>query len=198
MEVKEMKNNKLITILTFLVLSIGLIAAAPMAKSDKVSLKIDNESDDYVTLRLTGPHFYFLSVRPNSSAVFTIERGDYEQRFYSCRIFTNTTLDLTKKNTIVVPPCGEKAFRGKGGSKIDGGALIKLVKVTFENETERNLVLILRGPSEYVFFIRSGDEASYTIAKGTYEATQWGCKLIKNFNFYPYANKEKELTCPKP
>lgn len=194
-----MKNYKLITILTFVVLSIGLVAAAPMAKSDMVSLKIDNQSNDYVTLRLTGPQFYFLSVRPNSSAFFTIKRGDYEQRFYSCRIFTNTTLDLTKKNSIVVPPCGEKAFKtGKGGSSIDGGALIKLVKVTFENESDRNLVLILRGPSEYVFFIRSGDEASYTIAKGDYKATQWGCKLFKNFNFYPYANKEKELTCPKP
>jgi hypothetical protein len=192
-----MNNHKLIMIISFVLISVGLIAAVPMAKSDLVSLMIDNQSDDYVTLRLTGPQFYFLSVKPNTSATFTILRGDYVQKFYSCRIFTNTSLDLTKKNTIVVPRCGDKAFKvDKGGSKIDGGSLIKLVKVTFENPTDVNLVLILRGPSEYVFFIRSGEERSYTIAKGTYEATQWGCKYIKNFNFYPYANKEKALSCP--
>jgi hypothetical protein len=112
-------------------------------------------------------------------------------------MFTTTTLDLTKKNEIVVPPCGEKAFKvDKGSRKIDAGELIKLVKVTFENPTDYNMVLILRGPSEYVFFIRSGDEASYTIRKGTYEATQWGCYKTKNFNFYSHANKHKELTCP--
>jgi hypothetical protein len=192
-----MKNQKWIVVLSFVLISIVLIAAAPLAKSELVSLIIENQSDDYVTFRLQGPQFYFLTVKPKSSATFTIKRGDYEQRFYSCGTFTTTTLDLTKKNEIVVPPCGEKAFKvGKGSSKIDAGELIKLVKVTFENPTDYNMVLILRGPNEYVFFIRSGDEVSYTISKGTYEATQWGCYSIKNFNFYSHANKHKELTCP--
>ena len=192
-----MKNHKLIKIISFVLISVVFIAAAPMVKSELVSLTIENQSDDYVTFRLQGPQFYFLMVKPDTSATFTVKRGDYVQRFYSCRTFVNTSLNLTKKNTIVVPPCGEKAFKvDKGASKIDGGNLIKLVKVTFENPTDVNLVLILRGPSEYVFFIRSGEEVSYTIAKGTYEATQWGCRYIKNFNFYPFANKEKELTCP--
>ncbi len=191
-----MKYRKITIIILFVLISVVLVAATPMAQSELVSLKIENKSNDYVTFRLEGPQFYFLTVMPNSSATYTIKRGDYVQRFYSCRTFTNTTFDLTKKTEIVVPPCGEKAFKvDKGKSKIDAGDLIKLVKVTFENPTDYNLILILRGPGEYVFYIRSGEEVSYTIGKGTYEATQWGCTYVKNFNFYSHANKHKELSC---
>jgi len=192
-----MKKQILKPIIGLILISIVLIAAAPMAKSDLVSLTIDNQSNELVTFRLEGPQFYYLTVKADTKATFTIVRGDYEQKFYSCKIFTTTTLDLTKKNEIVVPPCGEKAFKvDKGASKIDGGNLIKLIKVTFENPTNHNLVLILRGPSEYVFFIRSDQEASYTISKGTYDATQWGCAAVKTFTFYPFANRVKELSCP--
>jgi len=193
-----MKLRRILIILSMTLISLVLIAAVPMAKSELVSLMIDNQSDDYVTFKIQGPMFYFLTVKPNSSATFTILRGEYSQKFYSCGTFVETSLDLTKKQFIYVPPCGSKAFKTDkvSGNKVDAGQLIKLVKVTFENTTDSNLTLILRGPAEYVFFIRTGDEVSYTIAKGTYEVTQWGCKYIKNFNFYPYANKEKELTCP--
>ena len=192
-----MNTVKITTIATMLLISIVLIAAAPMAKSDLVSLTIDNQSSDLVTLRLQGPQFYYLTVKPETKATYTIVRGEYVQKFYSCQTFKETNLDLTKKNEIVVPPCGEKAFKvAKGTSKIDGSEFVKLIKVTFENPTDHNLILILRGPSEYVFFIRSDQEASYTISKGTYEATQWGCALVKNFTFYPFANRVKELSCP--
>lgn len=192
-----MNKVKIKSIVTVLLISVVLIAAVPMAKSDLVSLTIDNQSNDLVTLQLRGPQFYYLTVKPGTKATFTIFRGEYEQKFYSCQTFTETTLDLTKKNEIVVPPCGEKAFKvAKTAGKIDGAEFVKLIKVTFENPTDHNLILILRGPSEYVFFIRSGQEASYTISKGTYDATQWGCYVVKNFTFYPFANRVKELSCP--
>jgi hypothetical protein len=192
-----MKNNKLITIILLIIISVVLIAAAPRAKSDLVSLRIENQSDDYATLRLQGPRFYYLSVPPDTTITFTIMRGDYDQKFYSCQTFVDTTLDLTKKNEIVVPPCGEKAYTvDKGLKGLDAGNLIKLVKVTFENPTQYNLVLILRGPAEHVFFLRADEEASYTIAKGTYEATQWGCPSVKNFDLLTFANRVKELSCP--
>lgn len=196
-EVQTMINQKLLTIFLLILISVVMIAAAPMARSELVSLVIENQSDDYVTLRLQGPQFYFLMVKPNTSSTFTIMRGEYEQKFYNCGAFSTTTFDLTKKNVIVVPPCGEKAFKvSKSPSKIDAGELIKLVKVTFENPTDHNLVIILRGPSEYVFFIRSDGEKSYTISKGEYEVTQWGCPQVKHFTFFSWANRVKELSCP--
>ncbi len=194
-----MDKRKLFTILIVVLISLVVMAAAPAAQSELVSLTIDNKSDDYVTFRLEGTAFYYLMVKANTTTTFTIKRGDYTQKFYSCGAYVETDLDLTKKQSIYVPPCGEKAFAvdKRSNNKVDGGQLIKLVKVTFENDTSHNLVLYLAGTSEYVFFIRSGEEVSYTISKTEYyEATQWGCPTVKHFNYYPYANKETTLTCP--
>lgn len=195
-----MNKSTLLKIVSFVLVSVILIAAAPQTQSDLVSLTIENRSNDYVTYQLQGTQhqFYYLTVKPYSNGNFTILRGSYTQKFYSCGAFVNTNLDLTKKQAIVVPPCGEKAYKVDKLShlKVDGGQLIKLVKVTFTNETKVNLTLILSGTSNYVFFIKAGEEVSYTIAKGDYKIQQWGCTYFKDFNFYPYANKEKELTCP--
>ena len=191
-----MNKRKLFTILLVLLVSLVVMAAAPAAQSELVSLTISNKSDDYVTFRLDGPAFYYLMVKADTTTTFTIKRGDYTQKFYSCGHFVNTTLDLTKKQSIYVPPCGENAFTVDKSNKVDGGKLLKLVKVNIENSTDHNLILVLRGPSEYAFFIRSGDEVSYTITKGDYKVTQWGCPYVKNFNYYAFANKETTLTCP--
>ena len=195
-----MDKRKLFMIISLVMISVVIMAAAPLAKSDLVSLIIQNQSDDYVTYKLQGPMFYFLTVKPQTTSTFTVLRGDYTKRFYSCGHFVETTLDLNKKQEIVVPPCGEKAFKTNATTrtKVDAGRLIKLVKVTFENTSDVNMVLIMKGPSEYVFFIYAGDKVSYTITRGPYEVTQLGCQKTKNFTFYSYANKEKELICPSP
>jgi hypothetical protein len=193
-----MNKRKILTIVALLLVSVVLVAAVPMAQSELVSLAIDNQTHDYVTFRLEGPQFYYLMVQPYTSATFTIRRGDYTiQKFYSCGTFVNTTIDFTKKQTIIVPKCGDKAYNTpmEFNPYIDAGKLIKLVKVTFENPYDYTLLLILKGPAEYVFTIEGGNSESYTIAQGDYEVTQYGCAYLKNFNFYPYANKVKELSC---
>lgn len=194
-----MNIRKLFTIIALVIVSVVLIAAVPLAESDLVSLVIENDSHDYVTLRLEGPQFYYLMVPPYSTSTFTIHRGDYTyQKFYACSSFVNTTIDFTKKQTIVVPKCGDKAYNTPKelNPNIDGGKLIKLVKVTFENPYNYNLLLILTGPAEHVFLIEAGNSEDYTIAQGTYQVTQYGCSYLKTFDFYPYANKVKELSCP--
>lgn len=193
-----MDKRKLFTILFVLLISLVLMAAAPAAQSELVSLTISNKTNDYVTFKLQGTAFYYLMVKPDTTTTYTIKRGEYTQKFYSCGHFVDTNLDLTKKQSIYVPPCGEKAFAvdKSSSNKVDGGQLLKLVKVNFENDTNYNLVLVLQGPSEYVFFVRSGDEVSYTITKGDYKATQYGCPTVKNFTYYSFAHKETTLTCP--
>ena len=185
-----MNKRKLFTIIAIAMVSVVLIAAVPLADSDLVSLVIDNESNDYVTIRLEGPQFYYLMVPPYTKATFTIERGDYtSQKFYSCSTFVNTTIDFNKKQTIIVPKCGDKAYNTpkEVNPNIDGGKLIKLVKVTFENPYNYDLLLILKGPAEHVFYIEAGNSEDYTIAQGTYQVTQYGCSYLKTFDFYPYA-----------
>lgn len=193
-----MKKSKIITIIVLALVSTLLIAAAPVA-TDLVSLEIENNSKDYVTYKLDGPAYYYLMVPPYTTTTYTIVRGDYsEQLFYSCGNFVNTNIDFTKKQTIVVPVCGEKAFNTPEdlNPAIDAGRILKLVKVTFENPYSYDLLLILTGPATHVFTIEAGNSESYTIIQGDYEITQYGCTYMKYWNFYPYANKVKELSCP--
>jgi len=194
-----MNKRKLLTIIALALVSAVLIAAVPMGESDLVGLKVENNTSDYVTFQLNGPRFYYLMVPPYTTTTFTIERGDYtSQKFYSCSTFVNTTIDFTKKVTIIVPKCGEKAYNTPKelNPNIDGGKLVKIVKVTFENPYDYDLLVILKGPAEHVFLIEAGNSEDYTIAQGTYQVTQYGCSYLKTFDFYPYANKIKELSCP--
>lgn len=193
-----MKKNKILTIVVIVLLSLMLVAASS-GEADLVSLMIQNDSKDYATLTLNGPQWYYLMVAPDTTTTYTIERGDYpEQTFYSCGDFVNTSIDFTKKQEIIVPKCGTQAFNTPEALNpaIDAGKLSKLVKVTFENPYDFNLLLILSGPSEYVLTIDARNSEDYTIVKGDYKITQYGCAETKVWNYYPFANKVKELSCP--
>ena len=187
--------SKYKTITFFIILSLLsslLISAAP---ADLVRLTIQNKSNDLVTLRMEGPQFYYLTVRAGETRVFTPQRGEYSAKLYTCGLFVNQELDLSTSQTIVVPACGTKAFTSDNTGAIDAGQLIKIVRVHFTNKTDKNLVLILRGPGEYVFYIRKGETKTYTIPKGDYKAQQYGCPTVKEFNYYASAHLETNLIC---
>jgi len=188
------KTLKVFLILSLL--SIFLIAAAP-ADTDLVRLTITNNSNDLVTLRLEGPSFYYLTVGAGETRVFTPQRGEFSARLYSCGVFVTETMDLTRQQKIVVPACGTKGSATNNAGTIDASKLVKIVRVHFTNESDRNLVVILRGPGVFVFFVRSGETKTYTIPKGEYEVQQYGCSGIKEFDYFAYAHKEKDLSCPK-
>jgi hypothetical protein len=188
------KTLKVVLILSLL--SIFLIAASP-ADTDLVRLTITNNSNDLVTLRMEGPSFYYLTVRSGETRIFTPKRGEYSARLYSCGVFVNKTMDLTVHQKILVPACGTKATTGDSSGTIDAGKLIKIVRVHFTNKSDKNLVIILRGPGEFVFFIRSGETKTYTIPKGDYDVQQYGCPVFKEFSYYAWAHNETDLICEK-
>lgn len=188
-----MSKHKTITFFIILsLLSALLISASP---ADLVRLTIQNKSNDLVTLRMEGTQFYYLTVRPGETRVFTPQRGEYSAKLYTCGLFVNKELDLSTSQTIVVPACGTKAFTSDNTGAIDAGQLIKIVRVHFTNKTDKNLVLILRGPGEYVFYIRKGETKTYTIPKGDYKAEQYGCPKVKEFNYFASAHLETNLIC---
>ena len=192
-----MKNHKIWVIVVLVLTSVLLTAAAPMAQ-DVVPLTIENNTNDYVTLRLDGPQYYYLYIQPGETRVYTIQRGVYESTFYQCGVFTEDSMDLTKKLTIIVPACGTKAFYGpEQANVIDAAKMIKLVRVYFENKTNHNLVVILTGPTTHVFFIWEGDTLEFTIPKGMYTAEQYGCPSYKTWQYQAVVNKYYELACPQ-
>jgi len=195
-------RKKLNTILFLLILaSTLLISAAPgPQQSDSAAtllarLTITNNTNDYVTMQLNGPASYYLYVKPGETKIYTLQRGEYSNKFYSCGVFISTTLDMTKHQKMVVPICGTHATTNPTGV-IDAGMVLRLVKVTLKNTTDHNIVIILNGPSTYVFSLHDDEERLYTIPKGEYTYKIYGCGYIREGNFYAHANKYKELTCP--
>jgi hypothetical protein len=149
-------------------------------------------------LRLYGnDQFYYFLLKPGETKYYTPVRGEYRVTFFSCGLYVNQKLDLTKQYKLVVPPCGTVAYNGKAPAKVlDGGKIIKLVKVTFENQTDRYMKVILTGPATYVFSFDKDQEKTYSISKGEYNYTVYGCGGSFTGSFYAQADKVKEFKCP--
>ena len=77
--------------------------------------------------------------------------------FYSCGQYVNKTLDLTKHTKMVVPSCGTRAYNAKKApaNVVDGGEILKLVKVELVNGTDKYMKVILTGrPGIQSLFLR--------------------------------------------
>ncbi len=200
-----MKTLKMYKFISFLILASMLLAAILVpqqiahAQSDLVGFTFTNNSKSLASLRLYGDGlFYYFLVHPGQTRYFTPERGVYDVSFFSCGLYVNKEFDLTKQTKLVVPACGTLAHQNKKtpAGVIDGGQVIKLVKVTFENETERYMKVILQGPATYVFTFNKDQDKTYTISKGDYTYTVYGCGGSFTGNLYAHHGKVKEFTCP--
>ena len=200
-----MKTLKLYKLISFLILASMLLAAflvpqqIAQAKSELVGFTFTNDSDKLASLRLYGNgEFYYFLLFPGESKYYTPVRGEYDVTFFSCGLYVNKELDLTKQTKLVVPACGTLAHHNKKtpAGVIDGGQVIKLVKVTFENETNGYMKVILQGPATYVFTFNKGESKTYTISKGEYEYKVYGCGGSFTKNFYAHHNKVMDFKCP--
>jgi hypothetical protein len=191
-------------IVSFLILASMMLAAfvvpqqVVQAAQDLVGFTFSNQSDKIASLRLYGnDQFYYFFLKPGETKYYTPVRGEYKMSFFSCGQYVNKPLDLTKQYKLVVPPCGTVAYNGKAPAKvIDGGKILKLVKVTFVNDTERYMKVIMTGPATYVFSFNKDEEKTYTISKGEYDYTVYGCGGSFKGTFYAQADKVKEFKCP--
>ena len=199
-----MIENKLYKLVAFVMFTSIMLAAflvpqqAVQAKSELVGFTFTNNSDRLASLRLYGNgQFYYFLLFPGESKYYTPVRGEYDMSFFSCGQYVNKEIDLTKKTTLVVPPCGTVAHNGKPpAGVIDGGKVLKLVKVTLENETDNYMKVILEGPATYVFTFSKDQEKTYTISKGDYTYMLYGCGGSFSGDFYAYHNKVMTFKCP--
>ena len=96
-----------------------------------------------------------------------------------------------------MPERGTVARNGKAPADlIDGGKIIKLVRVDFVNTTEAYMIVILTGPQTYVFTFDKDQEKTYTISKGDYNYTVYGCGGTFYGSFYAHHGKEFQFKCP--
>jgi len=88
-------NKKLLFALVFvLIASLLIISSIAIARSGLAQLEIINKTDQPVSISLTAGHtFYYLTVPPATTKLFTVERKTYARTTWSCGKSEGGTVD---------------------------------------------------------------------------------------------------------
>lgn len=187
-------SRKLVLVLVLGLLSLLLLTAAT---SDLARFTLANNSDKPVYVWLQNEsNFYYLETAAGKTVVWTPVKGEYAYRLAACGTTITGSLDLTKPQRYVVPVCGSKAGAHAKDTEVDVARLIKLVRVTFHNDTGTRLLLVFHGRDGYVFTIQKGEIGVYTIPRGDYTYTAYACGTVFPGSFSATAHAEKSVKCP--
>jgi hypothetical protein len=148
---------------------------------------------------LSGPAYYYLTISPESTEVFTTKRGEYESSYFACGITVQETLDLTSNLRLIQPVCGSGDVPAAvEANTVDLGQVSRIVKVSFENKTNGTITLVLSGPATYVLTLAKDEKQDYTIRKGDYDVTlyAYGCGSVTTTTFTASARAKKTFKCP--
>lgn len=199
-------KNRLLRLILFLgvVVALVTIAAAPspfrgivLAKSELVRLTVENRSSGSLYVWLTGPAVYYFEVKADETELFAVPRGEYSYRFRACGDTVSGTLDLNIQRKLVMPVCGGRATsETNAAGTVDISEQIKIVEVSFENESDSRVLLIMTGPTTYVFTFEDDEEKDYTIAKGDYKVQVFACGGYGTRNFSAYKGRTMVIDCP--
>ncbi len=187
-------------LLTALVISL-LVATIPpgaaQASPGSINLTIDNRATSGISLALQGPGVYTLKVGGESSQVFKVLHGIYSYTLKGCGMTVTGKLSLTQDTTLINPICGGnvKAIP-KDPSKVNLGALLKVVPVKISSELDYSVQVILTGPSTYVFTLKPDQNLAVTIGKGAYQVKYYACGVNVKQSFLAYKNAKLILDCP--
>ena len=200
------KHRSLQIVVLFGIIATLLLTAVapPPAQSvspgnqDLVRLTIKTKNTSPVSMKLEGPGYYYFTVQAESSAEFTVERGEYTATIYACGATTrDNDIDLSRQKTLVMPICGGNAGPvAQKVNKVDLSQYIKVVPVTLENDSNTSMIMILTGPSTYVFSFKKGESKDFTIVRGEYDLKYYACGTYKTRTWYVHKGSELSLECP--
>ena len=89
-------NKKLIAIAVFiLIVALSIATIIAVAKTELVRFEVKNKTDQPASISLTsGDTFYYLTVAPNTTKVFTVERLIYSQTTWSCGLTVSGSINI--------------------------------------------------------------------------------------------------------
>ncbi len=193
---------RLLTIIGLTAILLSTVFAAfqvmpAQASTRTVTLTIDNRSSSGISLSLTGPYRYYLTVAAGSTQSFTINSGEYDYTIRGCGMTVKNEIEL-KRNTIMINPvCGGRIRTIPADpSKIDLSNDIRVVPVTITSELNYKTFVIFTGPSTYVFTLKPDQELDVTIGKGVYEVRYYACGVNIKREFQAYKNATYYMRCP--
>jgi hypothetical protein len=198
MAAKKLTIKRLVFASLTLALALSLfLPIGVQAKSELIRLTINNRNTSPMYLRLTGSSFYYLSVEDETRTNFTIERGEYDYSLTACGATTTGTLDLSNNKTLVMPICGGNAgASSKDPDKVDLSVEHKLVRVSVENETSGRALVILTGPTTYVFSLDKDKTYTYTVVRGEYDVQYYACGRSATRTWTAQKDHKLIIDCP--
>ncbi len=104
-------NKKLIAIAVFvLIVALSIATIIAVAKTELVRFEVKNKTDLPASISLTsGDIFYYLTVAPNTTKVFTVERLVYNQTTWSCGLTVSGSIDITTYMHLTFTRCDREA-----------------------------------------------------------------------------------------
>jgi hypothetical protein len=92
-----MNKKKALFISIVLLVALSIVTVAAVAQTTLAELEINNKSSEPVSMSLTnGNTFYYLTVPPETSKVFTVKRLVYDRTTWACGTSDSGTVDITK------------------------------------------------------------------------------------------------------
>jgi hypothetical protein len=97
-----------------------LLTAEIPARTTLARLEVRNKTDKYVKISLNGDgNFYFLTINPYTTKIFTVARTTYAQTTFVCGASLSGVLDMTTNVRLVFPPCNSKNIFDPGTPTIE-------------------------------------------------------------------------------
>jgi len=95
----------IILLLIGLILAVVIPVYAGSAQTKLVRLKLINKSSEVVYLQLEGDQFYYLTVKPRTTKVFTVARDVYYRTTWACGASAIGSLDMSSQVKLNFIPC---------------------------------------------------------------------------------------------
>jgi hypothetical protein len=199
---KHISKTRLLASISLLAILLTTVFAAyptqaAQASVRTVQLTIDNRATSGISLNLSGPYQYYMTVAAGSIQSYTINRGTYNYTIKGCGMTVKNKVELNQDTLLINPVCGGRVRTIPADrSKIDLSNVIRVVPVTVESELTYKTFVILTGPSTYVFTLKPGQELDFTIGKGLYDVRYYACGVNVKHQFQAYKNATLKLYCP--
>ena len=115
-----MNKQKILPLILLLLLMTVLLTAEIPVRTTLARLEVRNKTDKYVKISLNGDgNFYFLTINPYTTTIFTVVRTTYAQTTFVCGTSLSGVLDMTTNVRLVFPPCSSKNKTDPGTPTIE-------------------------------------------------------------------------------
>jgi hypothetical protein len=161
-----------------------------------ITFNVANLSQHTATIKLTGPKTYTIKVGGHRTQSFSMFNGVYKYSVYACGLTSTGSVDLTTYKELNIPVCGGSIAGVQSEHEINLD-FTNLVHVMVGNDVGRDAVALFSGPGSYAFYVTTGAPREYTMLRGDYEVSFYGCgNGPEKMEFSAYNNAELVLTCP--